>query len=168
MKYFYDTEFVDDGSTVDMISIGIVAEDGRTYYAQSMEFSWFKAQSIPWIKENVLSKLDPAGDPSWKTRDVIAAEVYKFLTFDKDPVLWAWFASYDHIVLSQLFGRMIDLPSPLPMFTNDLRSLIDVLGVYRLPAIPAGDEHNALTDALLLRMRYDYVVENNKVRGLRL
>jgi hypothetical protein len=29
MKYYYDTEFIEDGRTIDLISIGIVAEDGR-------------------------------------------------------------------------------------------------------------------------------------------
>ena len=33
MKYFYDTEFIDDGHTINLISIGIVAEDGHEYYA---------------------------------------------------------------------------------------------------------------------------------------
>lgn len=33
MKYFLDTEFHEDGKTIDLISIGIVAEDGREYYA---------------------------------------------------------------------------------------------------------------------------------------
>ena len=29
MRYFYDTEFIDDGRTIELISIGIAAEDGR-------------------------------------------------------------------------------------------------------------------------------------------
>ncbi len=29
MRYFLDTEFYEDGKTIDLISIGIVAEDGR-------------------------------------------------------------------------------------------------------------------------------------------
>ncbi len=32
VKYFIDSEFVDDGRTIDLISIGIVAEDGRELY----------------------------------------------------------------------------------------------------------------------------------------
>ena len=33
MRIFYDTEFLEDGKTIDLISIGMVAEDGREYYA---------------------------------------------------------------------------------------------------------------------------------------
>lgn len=30
MKFFYDTEFLEDGSTVELISIGIVAGDDES------------------------------------------------------------------------------------------------------------------------------------------
>jgi hypothetical protein len=32
MKYFLDTEFIEDGKTIDLISIALVAEDGREIY----------------------------------------------------------------------------------------------------------------------------------------
>lgn len=160
MKYFYDTEFVDTGTTVDMISIGIVAEDGRNYYAISNEFDMEVASANVWINTNVLAKLPPNDSPEWKSRETIAREVHQFLSEDGMPDLWAWFASYDHLVLSQLYGRMLDLPDPIPMFTNDLRSIVKLLGVTRLPALPESDCHDALTDALLLSMRYKYVQEN--------
>ena len=38
MRYFYDTEFIDNGRIIDLISIGVVAEDGREFYAVSTEF----------------------------------------------------------------------------------------------------------------------------------
>lgn len=57
MKYFLDTEFIEDGRTIDLISIGIVAEDGREYYAINSEFNSSKASD--WVKENVLAKLPP-------------------------------------------------------------------------------------------------------------
>ncbi len=33
MKIFYDAEFIEDGVTIDLISIAMVAEDGRELYA---------------------------------------------------------------------------------------------------------------------------------------
>ena len=39
MRYFYDTEFIDNGRTIELISIGVAAEDGREYYAISTEFN---------------------------------------------------------------------------------------------------------------------------------
>ena len=37
MRYFYDTEFIDNGRIIDLISIGVAAEDGREFYAVSAE-----------------------------------------------------------------------------------------------------------------------------------
>jgi len=55
MRYFYDCEFIEDGATIDLISIGIVAEDGRELYMQSVEFDPDKAS--PWVQAHVLSSL---------------------------------------------------------------------------------------------------------------
>src|SRR3954452_23658432 len=37
-RYFYDTEFIEDGTTIDLVSIGVVDETGREFYAVSTEF----------------------------------------------------------------------------------------------------------------------------------
>lgn len=54
-RYYIDTEFVDDGKTIDLISIGIVASDGRTYYTQSVAFDTHKASD--WVQDNVFPTL---------------------------------------------------------------------------------------------------------------
>ena len=43
MKYFLDTEFIEDGKTIDLISIGIVCEDNRTLYYQNSECTFLRA-----------------------------------------------------------------------------------------------------------------------------
>src|SRR5260221_9854917 len=50
----YDTEFIEDGPErpIELISIGIVCEDGREYYAQSCEFNTRSANE--WVQMNVL------------------------------------------------------------------------------------------------------------------
>lgn len=40
MKYWIDTEFIERPFTIDLISIGLVAEDGREFYAESSEVDW--------------------------------------------------------------------------------------------------------------------------------
>jgi hypothetical protein len=90
MKYFLDTEFIEDGKTIDLISIGIVAEDGRRYYAINRDCDFSKASQ--WVKDNVINQLPPK-DPlpieaspriweeskAWKDKQVIAAGVAEFL-----------------------------------------------------------------------------------------
>src|SRR4051812_28039464 len=69
------------------------------------------------------------------------------------PDLWAYYADYDHVVLAQLFGRMVALPSHMPMYSRDLKQAYDMLRPgYQLPQ-QQGDEHNALADAHWVRDR---------------
>ena len=145
MKYFYDTEFIEDGSTIELVSIGIVAEDGREYYAVSTEFD--PRDASPWVRDNVLDKLPPAGNQAWKTRRVIRDEVFEFLTAASTaPELWAWVGAYDHVVLAQLWGDMAGLPRRMPRYTRELKQYWEFAGRPSLPAVPKGN-HDALVDA---------------------
>ena len=145
MKYFYDTEFIEDGSTIELVSIGIVAEDGREYYAVSTEFD--PRDASPWVRDNVLDKLPPAGNQAWKTRRVIRDEVFEFLTAASTaPELWAWVGGYDHVLFAQLWGDMTGLPRKMPRFTHELKQSWEMAGRPKLPKPPQGN-HDALIDA---------------------
>ena len=150
MKYFYDTEFIEDGKTIDLISIGIVCEDGLTYYAISNEFDASKASE--WVKENVLAKLTSQG---WKSRASIRDEILAFVGQDI-PELWAYYADYDHVALCQLFGTMMNLPKDWPMYTRDVKQLCDSLGNPKLPE-QGKDEHDALADAKWTKSAYEFL-----------
>jgi hypothetical protein len=52
MRFFYDCEFIEDGTTIDLVSIGVVGEDGREFYAVSTEFDASRAGA--WVRANVL------------------------------------------------------------------------------------------------------------------
>ncbi len=170
MKYFYDTEFLEDGKTIELISIGIVAEDGREYYAVSSEMPWNRICKHEWLMQNVVPQL---GDER-KSRATIRDEVSDFLfPVQKTllgivnrglPELWAWFGSYDHVVLAQLFGTMMDFPNHVPMWTNDLRQEQHRRGNPGLPEQPEG-LHNALADAKHLKLRYEYLHKKVTPRG---
>lgn len=155
MKYFYDTEFHEDGTTIDLISIGIVAEDGREYYAVNAEADWDRIEDHPWLMANVVPHLPCAAE--WKPKTLIAREVKEFLLAAAPPELWAWYCAYDHVALAQLFGPMIDLPDGIPMFTHDVRSLIDWTGVDRLPKQTDG-QHDALADARHVKVMHEHII----------
>src|SRR5260370_5135562 len=78
-RYWLDTEFIEDERVIDLISIGIVCEDGREFYRQSCEFDPSKASD--WVVENVLSHLGlcpwvaVAGNPN-DLRKFIARELH--------------------------------------------------------------------------------------------
>jgi len=147
-RIFYDTEFIEDGHTIDLVSIGAVDEDGNEFYAVSTEFD--DSRAIPWVRKNVLDKLPGPSSSAWMSRERIRAELLAFLTAgvtNRGSVeLWAWYAAYDHVALCQLWGAMPALPRPIPRFSKDLRQRWDDLGRPDLP--PAGaDQHDALADA---------------------
>lgn len=146
MRYFYDTEFIEDGKTIDLVSIGVVAEDGREYYAVSTEFDASKAG--PWVRANVLNQLPSPSSPLWKNRETIRKELLAFLTETGTgrPELWAWVGAYDHIALAQLWGDMTKLPQVIPRFTRELKQYWEMAGKPKLPRQTAG-KHDALADA---------------------
>ena len=77
MRFFYDCEFIEDGRTIELVSIGVVAEDGREFYAVSTEFD--PSRAIDWVRRNVLDKLPAPGDPAWRSRERIRDELLEFL-----------------------------------------------------------------------------------------
>jgi hypothetical protein len=171
MKYFIDTEFIEDGHTIDLISIGIVGADGRELYCESQECKLSFASD--WVKENVIPHLwhlqtDKRAFNLWqrechtvgglKSRRDIARDVKAFCDPEKfgKPEFWGWFADYDWVALCQLFGTMTDLPAGWPMYCRDLKQWCDDLGNPRLP--PEGkNEHNALADARWNFTAYRYL-----------
>lgn len=153
MKVWYDTEFIEDGRTIDLVSIGMVREDGHEYYAVSTEFDSGKADD--WVRDNVLAHLPPEPHGAYVDRATMRDEILDFTGTDK-PEFWAYYADYDWVVLAQLFGRMIDLPSGYPMYCKDLKQWCDALGN---PELPAHDEaeHHALADARWNRKAYEFL-----------
>lgn len=145
VRYFYDTEFIEDGRTIELVSIGVVAEDGREYYAVSTDFDSSRAGQ--WVRDNVLGKLPSPSAPEWRSLETIRAELVDFLTAGPGPVdLWAWVGAYDHVVLAQLFGDMTGMPRALPRYTNELKQYWHMAGKPALPRVPSGN-HDALVDA---------------------
>lgn len=184
MKIYYDTEFKEVGhqAPVELISIGMVAENGDTFYAVNSDMSIAKIKNHHWLRDNVLPYLPTVqsatytglqwdfNSPELMPRTHIRDGVYRFIvehasnTSTDDMVdLWAWYGAYDHVVFAQLWNTMSELPPGIPMYTNDLRQEIARLerlghkGLrYKLPKDKT-NEHHALADAQLLKIRAEWV-----------
>lgn len=140
MRYFLDFEFIEDGRTIDPISIGIVAEDGREFYA---EFPFEPTKANDWVKKNVIPQLK--GPPFVKPSRMVKEDILKFVGKDK-PEFIAYYADYDWVCFCQIFGRMIDLPKHFPMYCLDIKQWAYDLGDPKLPKQVHG-AHYALSDA---------------------
>lgn len=138
----FDTEFHEDGRTIELLSIGLVRADGAEYYAEPAEADR-KAitESNPWVAENVLPYLSGPVKP----RAQIASEIVAFA--GPNPSFWAWYGAYDWVALCQLYGTMLDLPRGWPMFVHDLRWQHDPARLPEQTVALDGFEHHALADA---------------------
>ncbi|HEU5267098.1 MAG TPA: polyadenylate-specific 3'-exoribonuclease AS [Jatrophihabitans sp.] len=145
MRFFYDCEFIEDGTTIDFVSIGMVDETGREFYAVSTEFD--PSRAIEWVRRHVLDKLPSPSDPAWRSLADIRTDLLDYLTAAGEKIeLWAWMSAYDHVALCQLWGDMRALPRAIPRFTHELRQRWEDAGEPPLPPPPA-DKHDALADA---------------------
>src|SRR5215469_2516578 len=180
MKYWIDTEFIEDGHTIDLISLGIVAEDGRDNYWQNRDCQF--SQANEWVQEHVIPHLehlecdsrmpslwskpphrvrcDGPDVPScpWRWRTQIRDELIRFCDPGRygKPEFWVAEADYDWVALCQLFGRMIDLPKGWPMYCRDIKQWADELGNPQLPCSGKG-EHHALADAQWNRQAWEFL-----------
>lgn len=144
-RYYLDTEFYEDGSTIDLISIGVVCEDGRELYAVSQDAQLHRVSD--WVRANVLPHLPNYGSKAWMPRATIAERLRTFIRGDGEtPEIWAYYADYDWVAVAQLFGTMMNLPKHFPMFAMDLKQLAESRGDPSLPPQATG-EHNAIEDA---------------------
>lgn len=194
MRYFYDCEFLEDGRTILPISIGIKASDGRSYYAvnseiQTVSDSHDRVKRHEWLMENVIPYLPLKGGYTDKTGSfetaftldlhsievkplwVIRNEVLAFLfggTWDPDDKieLWGEYAAYDHVLLAQLWGRTIDLPDGIPMYTNDLIQLFRMMDLDPNEVPMEGVAHVAIDDAVHAEKMYQYAMDKKTLIDL--
>lgn len=190
MKYFLDTEFIENGITIDLMSIGIVCEDGRTFYRQNASCVFSKASD--WVWRNVFPSLkhfnmkgarECAGMPvagslsnlreskcsgkdcPWRDKYEIRNELKYFCDIEKfgKPEFWGYYADYDWVAFCQLFGTMMDLPKGFPMYCRDIKQLANSLGNPDMPKSDTNSDHNALSDAIEAKMRYEWLTRNWKI-----
>lgn len=161
MKFFIDTEFIERGPNypVQLISIGIVAENGKAFYAENSEFKL--SDCSPWLLENVIPHLN---DTDRAPLAEIAKSVQKWIRSIAGKAkleFWGYYCDYDWVVFCQMFGTMMDLPKGWPMYCRDIKQLCDDLGNPKLPP-QESTEHNALADAKWNKTAYEFLKQREK------
>lgn len=150
-RYFFDTEFIEDGDHLELLSIGMVDDvDGREIYCVNGEADLSRANE--WVQKNVLPHL---GGSRMKRREIRNAMESFFFT-DRPIEMWSYYADTDWVLLYRLWGGMMKMPPFMPQMCMDLKQLSIELGNPRHPA-QAGVEHNALDDAKWHRELYHFL-----------
>ena len=178
MKIFFDTEFTGLHKDTTLIRIGLVAGDGKTFYAELTDYD--RNQVDYWIKENVLAHLkfndnakcsikrhddnvEVKGDKKY-VRDCLQVWLSKY-----DSVqLVSDVCHYDMVLFIDLFGSAFDLPKNVCPFCYDINH--DIAELCEISDAEAfdksreeicykeveGDKHNALYDAKVIKEIYSY------------
>ena len=171
MRYFLDTEFNEEVDPVDLISIGMVADDGREFYAVNIDYANFTAAKADtcndWVKKNVLPKLyahlpkDQTIKLPVMTKEKIRDGLKDFVGNDPFPEFWAYYGDYDWYLTCRLFGRFDQQPKAWSKAGNicfDVRQFARHVGVQRTLPSKFEPEHNALIDAKWTKHAFEYVM----------
>lgn len=171
MMFSLDCEFLEDGRTIELISLALVGEDGRELYVQNRNAN--VPQANPWVQAHVIPHLDHATcrprqrgadigrtrakcatrDCPWRWRDEIGACVLGFLA-ETSPTFLTYCGAYDWVALCQLYGPMINLPQGWPRYAKDLRQMLDEWDATRGITQPEDMPHHALRDARWIMQTY--------------
>ena len=173
MRYHYDWEFEENGETIIPISVGIVADDGRELYLINKDYMqtvfdlepyyWRERHSSvisEWLSKNVLDNISQEDVYNYGVAEenmgfhiqtfISAAGRYKSRN---EVELWGYYSAYDHVALAQCFGPMINLPIPIPLYTNELMTIRNGRDWPERPVELA--EHHALNDAKYQKLIYE-------------
>lgn len=141
MKYYLDTEF--NGFLGELISLAMVAEDGRELYLSNIDRL---ENNVEWVRDNVIPILTvPGAEPLCSNLEQISHDIGKFLAHDSHPhivVDWPDDIKYFCEAIITGPGEMIAVP----------RLEFELVRVDAYPTKLLGAvQHNALWDARALQ-----------------
>ena len=176
MKLFFDTEFTGLHKDTTLISIGIISEDERTFYAELTDYD--KSQVDDWIKENVIDNLQlssfidgfvpPQSDNMVLrcTKKTLKNELKIWLSQFDEVEIWSDCLSYDWVLFNDLFGHAFNIPKNIYYIPFDICTLFKIKGID--PDISReefinnsvkGKKHNSLYDAKVIKACYEKLIE---------
>jgi len=180
MRLYFDTEFTGLHQNTTLISIGVIDENNRYFYAEFTDYA--KSQVNDWIRQNVLANLilDPnkanmsattnGNTKCIGSRDTVRSALLTWLLpySDGNVEFWSDCLAYDWVLLNGLIADYSDGYPVLPPFVYyipfDICTLFKTKGVD--PDIPRkeysgvkSDQHNALSDALMIKRCYEKLME---------
>lgn len=178
MNYFFDTEFYTNDKVLEPISIGIVDENDKSFYAvfNSSEFDFDSAWNDEWLKDNVLipiyieheddenftyENVKYVFDTYGQTKEEIRDGIIEYVS-DPNPEFFAYYSSHDFVLFCFIFGGMLELPENYPMYAIDLKQMmyhLDLSTKWKEEVCPDPEGiHNALIDAEWNKELYECIL----------
>ena len=137
-KVFFDTEFTGLHQNTTIISIGLVSECGKTFYAEFNDYDF--EQVDDWLKENVINNLQYNGifqkldetknSISYKsTTENIKEKLTTWLEQFGEVEIWSDCLSYDWVLFNQIFGHAFNIPKNVYYIPFDICTLFYAKGI---------------------------------------
>jgi len=169
-KIFLDTEFTGLHQGTTLISLGLVSECGKTFYAEFTDYD--KSQIDDWLKNNVISRLSIPDNEGQQLVNTFKGDTkcieWKIRGWlDTFPIcsefeIWSDCLAYDWVLFSNIFGSAFDIPSNVYYIPFDICTMFKLKGIN--PDISReefignsvhGVKHNALYDAKVIKACFD-------------
>lgn len=170
-KIFLDTEFTGLHQSTTFVSIGLVSECGREFYAEYTNYD--KSQIDEWLQENVIDNLFLNNKPlnelrifdgGYKSRirvdsmDTLRESLETWLSDFEEVEIWGDRVSYDWVMFCQIFRHAFNIPKKVYYIPFDICTLFRVNGIDPdvnredfAQMTENGEKHNALWDAKVIR-----------------
>lgn len=185
MNLFFDTEFSGLHKNTTLISIGIVAENGKKFYAEFSDYD--ESQCDDWIQRNVIAHTILDGNEALAARlgedksttvvlgskEDIRHELTEWMKQFGKVQFVSDVCHYDMVLLIDIFGTAFDLPGNVSAVCYDInQEIARHYGISDREAFDksredivselcggfiAGDKHNALYDAEVIKAIYEEV-----------
>ena len=159
MKIFFDTEFTGLHAKTTLMSIGLVDENGRTFYAELDDYD--KTQVDDWLEDNVVSNF--TGENTMNMKQLKSALTEWLVAYDSVEI-WSDCLAYDWVLFNSIFGTAFDIPKNVYYIPFDICTIMKLKGVdpdinreeYAFGGVlEVAEKHNALWDAQVIRACYE-------------
>jgi hypothetical protein len=168
VRVYLDSEFTGLHKGTTLISIGLISDDGSTFYAELNDYD--VSQIDDWLRENVLAhlrfpyderqstpRLDLSHHAMKASRVLVARALAEWLAQWERVEVWGDCLAYDWVLFCDLFGGALKIPANVYYIPFDIGTLFHAKGID--PDVSRmefsgytgkGAPHNALIDATVL------------------
>lgn len=154
MKIFLDTEFTGLHQNTTLISIGLISEDGRTFYTELTDYD--EDQIDDWLTNNVINKLKFLDKTNYQkiteskhtinlhetyhgysielkcNQNILKEELrlwfQQFSVFGKNKI-WSDCLAYDWVLFNEIFGHAFNIPNEVYYIPFDICTVFEMKGI---------------------------------------
>lgn len=175
-RIYYATEFTGLHAGTTLISIGLVTDDDKEFYAELTDYD--DSQVDDWIQEHVLGNLlfnefetvsKQFGNITFVkgTSEEVGTQLQAWLRTFNHVELWSDVCHYDMVLFQELFGGASGVPGNVDYICYDIATVFKMFGIDPNISREAfidkpieGVKRNALHDAKVIRACYDKLQRN--------